>query len=101
VVASDLREAVAMTVRQGRPMKIEFDADAKVLRLRDRATNAVIRTRHFGVGTEFPVSSVTASASSVFLFPNRLSSVPLTLTFTTPSGSTSVVMTRATIVSIQ
>lgn len=101
VVASDLREAIAMTVRQGRPMKIEWDASTKTLRLRDRATNAIIRTRKFGVGTEFPVRTVSASASSVFLFPNRLASSPLTLTFATPNGSAAVVMTRATIVSVQ
>lgn len=101
VVASDLREAVAMTVRQGRPMKVEWDAGTKTFRLRDRATNAIIRIREFGAGTEFPIGTVTASASSIFLFPNRLSSAPLTLTFTTPNGSTSVIMTRATIVSVQ
>lgn len=101
VIASDLREAIALTVRQGTPMTIEFDAATKVLRLRDRRTNAVVRTREFGDGTEFPVASASASAASVYLFPNRLASSPLTITLVTPHRTTQVVMTRATIVSIQ
>jgi prepilin-type N-terminal cleavage/methylation domain-containing protein len=101
VVASDLREALALAARQGTPMRVEFDAGALELRLEDRGTGNVVHRRGFGSGTEFPLSSASTSTSSIDVFPNRVTSGPISITLVTPARSMRVIMTRAALITIQ
>lgn len=99
VVASDLRMAVALASRQGTPIRVEFDQSARELRLINRA-GTVVHQRAFGSDSEFPVESMNASAN-VTVFPNRLASAQFIVQFHTPTRSTQVRMTRATLIKVE
>jgi prepilin-type N-terminal cleavage/methylation domain-containing protein len=99
MVASDLRMAVALASRQGMPIRVEFDASAQELRLINRA-GTVVHQRAFGSDSEFPVESMNASAN-ITVFPNRLASAQFIVQFHTPTRSTQVRMTRATLIKVE
>jgi Tfp pilus assembly protein FimT len=101
VIASDLRQAVALAARQGTPVRVEFDASALELRLENRATGSLVHKRTFGAGTEFPLASASTTSSSIDVFPNRMTSGPISITLITPTRSMRVTMTRVALVKVQ
>jgi hypothetical protein len=100
LVAEDLRRAVALASERGTPVRVEFDAEALEVRLRDRRFGTVLHARRVGPGTDFPTASATASGS-VDVYPNHLASGPLVITVVTPERAERVIMTRATEVRIE
>jgi hypothetical protein len=100
LVADDLRHAVTLASERGTPVRIEFDAESFEVRLRDRRFGTVLHTRRMGPGTEFPLTSATASGS-VDVYPNHVASQPLVITVVTPDRSARVMMNRATEVKIE
>jgi len=95
VVAGDFREAVALAARQGTPVRIAFDAVEKEYRFTQRGTGDVVHLRAFGAGTEFPITSVTASGAPVEVYPNRSVSGPISITLAAGEYSSRVEMTSA------
>lgn len=90
VVASDLELAMSLAVRQGTPVRIAFDASSGTYRFTDRGTGAVLHTRRMGPDTEYPISQISFSESTVDVFPRRVVSRPLRVTLTAGEASTEV-----------
>lgn len=74
VVASDLRLAGSLAVRQGRPVLFEVDEDAMTLTITDAGTGDQLHRRWLGAGTELAIQSITAAPTSISIYPNRTAS---------------------------
>lgn len=71
VLASDLELALSLSVRQGTPVRIDYDAMERTYRFTDRASGKVLHSRRFGADCELGVSNISFSESSVDVFPRR------------------------------
>jgi hypothetical protein len=99
-VASDLRHAVELAERQGSPVRVELEAAAMAITLRDARSGEVLQRRALGPGTAFSVGSLAASGP-VDVLPTREASGPLVITLGAPLSSARVRMTRAARVSVE
>ena len=71
VVAGDLQYAQVLAVRERRPISVVIDPVQIQLVIRDRDTpSTVYRTRVLGAASDFSLDKVSATGSSVELFPN-------------------------------
>jgi prepilin-type N-terminal cleavage/methylation domain-containing protein len=96
VVAADLRMAFSLAGRQRKPVRLVIDATGREYRLSDRATGTLYRRRVFGNGAnDLRIDSLTASVSSLDVFPGGLASSALTLRLANGHFSEQVTMTRA------
>ena len=84
VIATDLRVAVSLAARQQKPVRIECDCAARLLRVVDRATGTVLLTRNLKVERELGVTALTLVAadatSSATVFPSGITSSQLVVT---------------------
>ena len=94
VVAGDIEEAFSLASRQRRPVRIAVETDSMRVRIIDRATGTVIRTRRLGADQDLKVETIAATAASVDIFPSGVASGPITITLTTQGYSQRVTMTR-------
>jgi len=95
VVAGDIEGAFSLAARQRKPVRIVFVGSTRSYTIRDRATGNVLRTRILDESFDVHVSSLTASAASVDVFPNGLSSGPVVVTLASQGHSLNVSATRA------
>jgi hypothetical protein len=100
LVAEDLRHAATLASELGTPVRVEFDPESLEVRLLDRRFGTVLHSRRIGPGTEFPLTSATASGP-VDVYPNHKASMPLVITVVTPDRSARVMMNRAAEVKIE
>lgn len=82
VMVQDLQNGFAMAGRQRAPVRLTFTPSAKTYVFTDRATGTVFQTRSMSGGTEFQLSSMTSTATTVDVLPNGIGSTPFTVTLT-------------------
>lgn len=95
VVVQDLQNGFAMAGRQRAPVRLTFTTSTKTYVFSDRATGTVISTRVLATGSDYSLSSMSASASTVDVLPNGIGSVPLTVTLTNGDYSRQVTASTA------
>ena len=80
VIAADLQNAFAVAARQREPIRIQADSVTKSYQFVDRKTGQVLRIRTFyGDTSEYRLTRLVFSPISIDVFPNGVSSAPLTV----------------------
>jgi Tfp pilus assembly protein FimT len=80
IITSDLQNAFAVAARQREPVRITGDATTRSYQFTDRKSGAVLRIRSFyGSTSEYGLNVLTFSPTTIDVFPNGVSSLPLTV----------------------
>jgi type II secretion system protein H len=80
VITSDLQNAFAVAARQRQPVQIQADSVNRSYQFVDRKTGTVLRIRTFyGDNSEYLLNSLVFTPSKIDVFPNGVSSAPLTV----------------------
>jgi prepilin-type N-terminal cleavage/methylation domain-containing protein len=74
VMVQDLQNGFAMAGRQRAPVRLTFTPSTKTYVFSDRATGTVYQTRVMDNRTEFQLSSMTPSVTTVDVLPNGIGS---------------------------
>jgi type II secretion system protein H len=81
IIVSDLQNAFAVAARQREPVRVQADAASRSYQFVDRKTNAVLRIRAFyGDTSEYRLSTLQFVPTTFDVFPNGVSSSPVTIT---------------------
>lgn len=95
VIAGDLQLAFSLASRQRSPLRITVDPGGRKYRITTR-TGTVIKERRVGDLSDLHVSTISSSVSTLDVFPNGLSSGPITITVGGVDGyAQTITMTRA------
>jgi prepilin-type N-terminal cleavage/methylation domain-containing protein len=95
IVAGDLELASSLADRQRKPVRITISNAAKTVTVTDRASGNVLSKKAYGITSEYHLTTVSGSPTTIDLFPNGTVSQSLTLTFTLDGYTRHVTMTRA------
>ncbi|MGH7651902.1 MAG: pilus assembly FimT family protein [Gemmatimonadaceae bacterium] len=80
VIASDLQNAFAVAARQREPVRIQADEASRSYQFTDRTTGTVLRIRTFyGDTSEYRLDKLIFTPATLDVFPNGVSSAPLTV----------------------
>jgi type II secretion system protein H len=80
VITSDLQNAFAVAARQRQPVQIQADSVNRSYQFVDRKTGTILRIRTFyGDNSEYLLNSLVFTPSKIDVFPNGVSSAPLTV----------------------
>lgn len=74
VVTQDLQNGFAMAGRQRAPVRLTFYPTTKSYVFTDRATGQVLQTRYLSTGTDYSVSTLQTSTTTVDVLPNGIGS---------------------------
>jgi prepilin-type N-terminal cleavage/methylation domain-containing protein len=95
VLATDLQYAQMLAVRQRQPVAVVINESLKGYVIRERNAASVHRQRFYGDGSEFRLDEFTASAPSVEMFPNGVTTATTTFTLGLLGYRRQVRVTRA------
>ena len=80
LVTSDLQNAFAVAARQREPVRIQADNANRSYQFIDRKSGTVLRIRTFyGDTSEYRLSKLTFAPATLDIFPDGISSAPLTV----------------------
>lgn len=80
VITSDLQNAFAVAARQRQPVQIQADSANRSYQFVDRKTGTVLRIRTFyGDNSEYLLNTLVFTPATIDVFPNGVSSAPLTV----------------------
>jgi len=80
IIVSDLQNAFAVAARQREPVRVQADAASRSYQFVDRKTGAVLRIRAFyGDTSEYKLSTLVFTPTTFDVFPNGVSSSPVTI----------------------
>lgn len=80
LIAADLQNAFAVAARQREPIRVQADSVTKSYQFVDRKTGAVLRIRTFyGDTSEYKLTRLVFQPIAIDVFPNGVSSAPLTV----------------------
>ncbi len=79
LVVADLQNVFAMAGRQRAPVRISSDSVGATYTFKDRKTGAVLQTRYLGKTTDYALTTLVFSPATLDMFPNGISSAPLTV----------------------
>jgi type II secretory pathway pseudopilin PulG len=80
VIAADLQNAFAVAARQRQPVRIQADPATRSYQFVDRRTGQVLRIRTFyGDTSEYRLTSLVFTPSTIDVFPSGISSAALTV----------------------
>jgi type IV fimbrial biogenesis protein FimT len=80
VITSDLQNAFAVAARQRQPVQIQADSVNRSYQFVDRKTGTVLRIRTFyGDNSEYLLNTLVFTPATIDVFPNGVSSAPLTV----------------------
>ena len=94
VIAGDLQLAFSLASRQRTPLRITIDPTASTYSIVTRG-GTVIKQRNLGDGSDLHVSTMSSSVTTLDVFPNGLSSGPITITVGISGYQQTISMTRA------
>jgi type II secretion system protein H len=94
VIAGDFQLAFSLAARERRPLVITVNAAGASYRIADRA-GTVIRERNLGDHSDLHVGSMSSSTSTLNIYPNGLSSGPISVRVTIGDYTQRITMTRA------
>jgi type II secretion system protein H len=95
IVAADLQNVFAMAGRQRAPVHLASNSTAKTYTFSDRKTGTVLQTRSLGSTSEYQLGTLVFSPATVDMFPNGISSAPLTVTVGTGTYTRTVTASTA------
>ena len=95
VMVADLQNGFAMAGRQRAPVRLTFSAATKTYVFSDRATGTVFQTRVMDNRSEYALSTLSASPSSIDVLPNGIGSVSLIVTIAQGDYSRTVTASSA------
>jgi len=90
VVVQDLQNGFAMAGRQRAPVRLTFTTSSKKYEFTDRATGTILQTRLLSTGSDYSLTSMSASATTVDILPNGIGSTAFTVTLTNGDYSRTV-----------
>jgi prepilin-type N-terminal cleavage/methylation domain-containing protein len=79
VMVQDFQNGFAMAGRQRAPVRLTFSPTAKTYTFSDRATGTVYLTRYMDKTSEFQLSTMTPSATTIDVLPNGIGSTAFTV----------------------
>jgi type II secretion system protein H len=80
VITSDLQNAFAVAARQRQPVQIQADSANRSYQFVDRKTGTILRIRTFyGDNSEYLLNTLVFTPKTIDVFPNGVSSAPLTV----------------------
>jgi Tfp pilus assembly protein FimT len=80
IIVSDLQNAFAVAARQRMPVRVQADAPSRSYQFVDRTSGAVLRIRAFyGDTSEYKLSTLVFTPATFDVFPNGVSSSPVTI----------------------
>lgn len=94
IVAADFMQAQSMAGRQQQPIRIVFDATNRTVALTQQS-GSTISTRQLGTGSEFKLTTLSATVSPVLVLPSGMASSVVTVTVGAPGYTRQVRMSRA------
>ncbi|MGI8401800.1 MAG: pilus assembly FimT family protein [Gemmatimonadaceae bacterium] len=101
IITSDLQNAFAVAARQREPVRIQGDAASRSYQFVDRKTGTVLRIRTFyGDTSEYRLSTLNFSPATLDVFPNGVSSAPLTVDLANGDYSKQITVSSAGFVRI-
>jgi len=80
VIVADLQNGFAIAGRQRAPVRLTFTAATKTYVFSDRATGSVFQTRIMDNRSEYALTTLSATPSTIDVLPNGIGSVALTVT---------------------
>ena len=80
VVVADLQNGFAMAGRQRAPVRLTFTASTKTYVFSDRLSGTVFQTRIMDNRSEYALTTLSASPSTIDVLPNGIGSVSITVT---------------------
>ena len=80
VVVQDLQNGFAMAGRQRAPVRLTFTPSTKTYVFSDRLSGTVYQTRIMDNRTEYQLSTMTPSVTTVDILPNGIGSTAFTVT---------------------
>ncbi len=95
VVVADLQNGFAMAGRQRAPVRLTFTAATKTYVFSDRATGTVFQTRIMDNRSEYALTTLSASPSTIDVLPNGIGSVSLFVTIAQGDYSRTVTASSA------
>jgi prepilin-type N-terminal cleavage/methylation domain-containing protein len=96
VVSTDLQLAHSMAARQRRPVRLDVDAGAGVIRVRDAATPTTIYSeRHLGTRGEYGLQSISTDRTQIIIYPTGLSSDPIRIELNAANTKRVIRMSKA------
>jgi prepilin-type N-terminal cleavage/methylation domain-containing protein len=93
VIAGDLQLAFSLAGRQRAPLRLVVDPTARSYRITNRV-GAVIRERLLGNDSDLRVSTMSATVTTLDIFPNGLSSGPIAITIGISGYTRTITMSR-------
>lgn len=100
-VSGDMSQAVKLAVQHQRPVLILFQPATRQYQIRDRDSSSVIHiARDFGVGAELAMDTLSASPTSVEVYPNGLTRETITVIVGIEGYTRSVRLTRAGLITV-
>ena len=94
VLVQDLQNGFAMAGRQRAPVRLTFTPSSQSYVFTDRASGTVLLTRPMSIGSEYSLSSLSTTATTVDILPNGIGSTAFTVTLT--NGNYSRVVSAST-----
>jgi prepilin-type N-terminal cleavage/methylation domain-containing protein len=80
IIVSDMQNAFAVAARQREPVRVQTDSVNRSYQFVDRKTGAVLRIRAFyGDTSEYRLSTLQFAPTTFDVFPNGVSSAPVTI----------------------
>lgn len=95
VVAGELEKALSLAGRQRRPVRVVFDDSQKEMQLIDRVSGTLISRRALGGVSEFKLTGVVASPSTIDILPQGVATSGTIVILWASDYSRRVTMTRA------
>lgn len=93
-LAADIDAAFSVAARQRRPIRLTYDAASGQVRAADRATGTIYRRRALGNDSDFKLTSVALSPTTVDLFPSGIASAAFTITLTNGAYQRQLMVSR-------
>ena len=94
ILAGDLQYAQVLAARQRVPVVVAVDTSALTYQIADRG-GTVFRTRDFGTAGQYDLTEVSASPTSLEVFPNGMSAQSATYTLGVGARRQQVTFSRA------
>jgi type II secretory pathway pseudopilin PulG len=82
VLVQDLQNGFAMAGRQRAPVRLTFTTGTMTYVFTDRASGTVLQTRVMSTGSDYSLTSMTTTATTVDILPNGIGSTAFTVTLT-------------------
>lgn len=100
LVMADLQNVFAVAGRQRAPVRFTADNSARTYAVADRSTGTVLQSRDFGSNSEYGLTALVLSPTTMDVFPSGVSSAALTATITSGDYSRTVTASTAGFVRI-